>query len=197
VPSSFPHEAFFIVHDTEIARRIWTVGHSTHSFERLVELLRMHSIEALADVRKIPKSRRMPWFAGDELASSLPAEGIEYHHFSELGGFRRPRADSPNAGWEHESFRGYADHMESDEFARGIERLQALADRLRTAVMCAEAQWHRCHRRLLADALLARGWEVLHIGSNGRATAHELTPFAVRDGIHVTYPPPQGTLGFA
>lgn len=192
--NSFPHGARFIDGDIEIAGRIWTIGHSTHELGRLIELLGGQRIEAVADVRKVPRSRRMPHFSGDSLAVSLPEASVEYQHLPELGGFRRPRAGSPNAGWEHAGFRGYADHMESDEFRAGLERLESLGARRRTAVMCAEAQWHRCHRRLLADALLVRGWEVLHIGSDGRVQPHRLTPFAVVAGERVSYPAEQTQL---
>jgi uncharacterized protein (DUF488 family) len=151
----------------------------------------LHGVRQLADVRTVPRSRRMPHFSRESLSESLPAAEIAYEHFPELGGFRRPRPDSPNTGWRHDGFRGYADHMQSDEFAAGIERLESLAAATPTAVMCAEAQWQRCHRRILADALTVRGWRVLHIRSDGRTELHELTPFAVVDGERVTYPPEQ------
>jgi uncharacterized protein (DUF488 family) len=160
-----------------------------------VALLRGQDIELLADVRTVPKSRRMPWFWGDELARTLPEHGIGYEHFKDLGGFRRPRADSPNGGWRVEAFRGYADNMESASFRAALGRLiRCTDDGRRCAVMCAEAQWWRCHRRLLSDALLVRGFEVLHIGSDGRAQRHELTPFAVPDGTRLVYPPEQTAL---
>ena len=181
--------------DREIAGRIWTIGHSTHELGAFVERLHGAGIVLVADVRTVPKSRRMPWFRGDALAESLPATGIAYEHFRDLGGFRRPRPDSPNGGWRVEAFRGYADHMESPEFAAALARLEALARGRRTAVMCAEAQWRRCHRRLVSDALTARGWEVRHIGSSGREEIHSLTPFAVVDGDRLTYPPEQASLG--
>ena len=136
----------------------------------------------------------MPWFRGDALAESLPGEGIAYEHFADLGGFRRPRPDSPNGGWRVEAFRGYADNMESDSFRAALARLEERAAARPTALMCAEAQWTRCHRRLTSDALVARGWEVLHIGSGGRAERHELTPFAVLEGDRLTYPPEQTSL---
>jgi uncharacterized protein (DUF488 family) len=171
---------------------ILTIGHSTHELEYFVELLQRNRITRLVDVRTVPKSRRMPWFAGESLASLLPAAGIEYVHEKRLGGFRKPRPDSPNAAWENLSFRGYADHMESDDFRAAITRLESLAMSSRTTVMCAEAQWTRCHRRLISDALVVRGWSVLHVDSRGATKPHSLTPFAVvHDGDHLEYPPEQ------
>jgi uncharacterized protein (DUF488 family) len=174
---------------------ILTVGHSTHTFDRLVSLLEANGARQLIDVRKVPKSARMPWFRADALAGSLPHTGIAYAHEPRLGGFRRPRKDTRNGGWQVETFRGYADHMDSDEFRAGLENVEALARARRAAIMCAEAQWTRCHRRLIADALLVRGWTVLHIDSNGRTRPHTLTPFAVVvDGDRLEYPPQQGEL---
>ena len=181
--------------DREIAKRVWTIGHSTHALDEFVALLRAHGIDLLADVRTVPKSRRMPWFWGDELARSLPENGIAYEHFRDLGGFRRPRPDSPNGGWRVEAFRGYADNMESEAFRSALGRLIVEVESgKRVCVMCAEAQWHRCHRRLLSDALVVRGFEVCHIGSRGGLQRHELTPFAVARGDHLTYPPEQTAL---
>ena len=180
--------------DREIAERIWTVGHSTHELDAFIRLLRRHSIELLADVRTVPKSRRMPWFWGEELAQSLPGAGIGYRHFRDLGGFRRPRPDSPNGGWRVEAFRGYADNMASGSFQRALAALIEEARSRRTAIMCAEAQWHRCHRRLLSDALLVRGFEVCHIGSSGSVEPHRLTPFAQVEGDRLVYPPEQTAL---
>jgi uncharacterized protein (DUF488 family) len=178
--------------DREIA---WTIGHSTHELDEFVELLRRHGIELLADVRTVPKSRRMPWFWGEALAGSLPEAGIEYRHFKDLGGFRRPRPDSPNGGWRVEAFRGYADYMDSVAFRSALgELIRTTADGRQTAVMCAEADWHRCHRRLISDALLVRGFEVLHIGSDGRVQPHVLTPFAQAEGNRLVYPPEQTAL---
>ena len=116
-------------------------------------------------------------------------------HLGELGGFRRPRRDSPNGAWRNDSFRGYADYMQTDEFAAALAELERLAHERRSAIMCAEALWHRCHRRLVSDALTARGWRVTHIGADGRASDHELTPFAVVDDAgRITYPPEQASL---
>jgi uncharacterized protein (DUF488 family) len=151
-------------------------------------------VEALADVRRYPTSRRMPWFLQEALATALHAAGIDYVHLPELGGRRGPRSGSPNEGWKVRGFRGYADHMESAEFAAGIERLLEVARGRRTAVMCAEAAWWRCHRRLLSDALVARGWSVIHLDARGAGRHHELTEFAVVEGEWVRYPPAQAAL---
>lgn len=175
-------------------RTIYTIGHSTHQIDRFVELLWRHRIGAVADVRMHPGSKRLPQFNRDELDEALAAEAIRYEHLKELGGRRVPRPDTPNHGWENEAFQGYADHMESGEFESGLARLGTLADERSTAVMCAEALWWRCHRRLISDAVLVRGWHVHHIGADGRLTEHRLTPFAVRDGTRLTYPPAQESL---
>jgi uncharacterized protein (DUF488 family) len=174
---------------------IFTIGHSTHEPGAFLELLRGQRIELLADVRRYPGSRRMPWFNAGELARSLEAAGIRYEHFEELGGRRSPRPGSPNGGWRVGQFQGYADHMGSEEFREALARLEELAAGLRVAIMCAEAQWTSCHRRLTSDALVARGHEVLHIDSRGHAHAHQLTDFAVLDGERLTYPPLQAQLG--
>jgi uncharacterized protein (DUF488 family) len=159
---------------------VYTIGHSTHALTGLLELLGEHGVTRLADVRRAPRSRRTPQFNTDTLALELPAAGIDYVHLPELGGWRSPRTGSAeNAGWRNRSFRAYADHMGSDEFAAGLERLSELAAERPTAAMCAEAPWWRCHRRLIADALCARGSEVCHIGADGRLARHELTDFAV------------------
>jgi len=180
--------------DRGIAGAIFTIGHSTHTTELFIELLWRHHVGAIADVRIQPGSRRLPQFNRLELDEPLAAESIRYDHFKELGGRRVPRPDTPNSGWETEPFQGYADHMRTPEFASGLERLLALADERVTAVMCAEALWWRCHRRLLSDALVVRGRHVKHIGADGRLTEHRLTPFAVVDGERLTYPPTQQSL---
>jgi uncharacterized protein (DUF488 family) len=167
---------------------IYTVGHSTRPLDDFLALLKAHAIVQLADVRTVPKSRRHPHFAGDALAHSLPAAGVAYRHFPGLGGLRKPRRDSRNAAWRNDSFRGYADYMETDEFERALDALSAWSAP-RTAVMCAESVWWRCHRQLIADALVARGIEVRHIGSGTSAPVHTLTEFArVDEKRRVTYP---------
>jgi uncharacterized protein (DUF488 family) len=175
--------------------QIFTIGHSTHELAAFARLLRAHQVGQVADVRTHPGSRRLPWFNRAVLARELPAHGLRYVHVPQLGGRRRPSGDSPNGGWRVEGFRGYADHMASAEFTAGLKALQELATKRTTAVMCAEALWWRCHRRVLSDALTVHGWSVTHIGPDGRSTAHELTPFAVVDAGRLTYPPAQTSLG--
>jgi uncharacterized protein (DUF488 family) len=173
---------------------IHTVGHSTRERDELIALLRAHGVDAVADVRRFPGSKRLPHFNAEALAAALPVEGIAYEHYIELGGRRSRVPSSPNGGWEVAAFQGYADHMASEEFARGLERLEAWASERSVAVMCAEAPWWRCHRRLLADALLVRGHEVRHILDAREAAPHELTDFAqVQDG-RLIYPPRQLSL---
>jgi len=172
-------------------RRIFTVGHSTHPLDAFVGLLRAHEVELLADVRAYPRSRRHPQFNGDALAAELPSRGIAYRHYPALGGRRAPRPDSPNAGWENDAFRGYADHALTDVFAAALEDLAEHAAATPTAVMCAEGLWWHCHRRLIADRLAAAGWGVHHIAPDGALTEHELPAFAhPQPGGTVLYPPP-------
>jgi uncharacterized protein (DUF488 family) len=167
---------------------VFTIGHSTRSSEELLRLLKAHGVEQVVDVRSIPRSRRHPQFEKEALAAALDAEGVAYTHLKELGGFRRARPDSPNAGLRHPSFRGYADHMLTGEFAAGLERLLELASSRTTAVLCAEGDPMRCHRRLLSDSLVARGVRVRHITSARRAYEHTLTGEAEIDEGRVTYP---------
>jgi uncharacterized protein (DUF488 family) len=177
---------------------ILTVGHSTHSEQEFLSLLRGHGIEALADVRRFPSSRRLSHFNAAALERALGEAGVEYARLGDkLGGRRSAAADSPNAGWRVPGFRGYADHMATPEFARALEALDRLGNAKRTAFMCAEGPWWRCHRQLVADALLVRGWSVVHVMPNGRLDAHRLTPFAVVEGERLTYPPEQPTLADA
>jgi uncharacterized protein (DUF488 family) len=171
------------------AMNIWTVGHSTHSFDAFLALLAAHEIALLADIRTVPRSTRHPHFHTDALARSLPDHGIAYVHLPRLGGWRRAAPDSPNDGWRNESFRGYADYAMTDEFAAGLAQLRDLARARPTAMMCSEALWWRCHRRLVADQLVIGGDTVCHISSDGRASPHQLTPFAtVADDGRLTYP---------
>jgi uncharacterized protein (DUF488 family) len=167
---------------------IHTVGHSTHSAEAFIALLAAHGITQVADVRTIPASRRHPQFAKGALATALKDCGISYRHFPELGGLRRPRPDSLNTALRHPGFRGYADYMQTPEFLEGVAALEAFSRVGAAAVMCAEAVWWRCHRRLLADALLVRGVRVQHILSGAPAKLHELTGFGrVHEGT-IRYP---------
>ena len=148
-----------------------------------MSLLAAYKIEAVADVRRFPGSRRYPHFAGEAMAQTLPAEGVVYEWLPKLGGRRRPVPGSPNTGWRNESFRGYADHLASAEFAQGLAQLLALAARARTALMCAETLWWRCHRSLIADVLRCRGFEVIHILDATHSTVHPYTsPARVIDG---------------
>jgi uncharacterized protein (DUF488 family) len=168
---------------SEAQTKIWTVGHSTLKMEDFLELLSSNGISALADVRRFPASRRHPHFNQFELMESLVAHDIEYLHLPELGGRRRARPDSPNTVWRNPSFRGYSDYMETGDFRAGIERLLALARDKRTAVMCAEAMWWRCHRALIADYLKASGVIVIHISSAARNSIHPYTSAArISDG---------------
>lgn len=167
---------------------IFTVGHSTRAIDEFIGLLRERDVRRLADVRTVPKSRHNPQFHIDALPESLRRAGIDYTHLPELGGLRQPRRDSANTGWRNRSFRGYADYMQTAEFERGLERLIELAAPASIAVMCAEAVPWRCHRSLIADALVARGIPVEEIIGQGRAQTHKMTPFAHVDGARVTYP---------
>jgi uncharacterized protein (DUF488 family) len=167
---------------------IYTIGHSTRTADEFLALLRAHGVTGVADVRTVPRSRRHPHFSREALATYLAAQGIGYVHLSGLGGLRKPKRDSPNSGWRHEAFRGYADHMGTGEFADALEALLAFGAGRQVAVMCAEAKWWQCHRQLLADALAARGIEVRHIMWARDAARHELTPFARVTGSTVHYP---------
>jgi uncharacterized protein (DUF488 family) len=167
---------------------LYTIGHSTRSFEELVDLLRASGVEVLADVRTVPRSRRVPHFDRAALAERLPRHGIECRHLPALGGLRHPRRDSINTGWRNEAFRGYADHMATAEFQAALEGLIELSRDRDVAVMCAEAVPWRCHRSLIADAVVVRGQAVLHILGPGQTQPHALTPFAHVEGVRVTYP---------
>ena len=158
--------------------KIWTVGHSTRSGEDFSQILKSHGIEVLVDVRTFPGSRRYPQFNRDTLAGSLSGIGIKYKHEPRLGGRRTARPDSHNTVWRNAQFRGYADHMETEEFKNGVRELLELAATARTAVMCAEAVWWRCHRSLLADYLKAAGHEVIHIRDEKKTEEHPFTSAA-------------------
>jgi uncharacterized protein (DUF488 family) len=173
---------------------ILTVGHSTRDPGELEDLLGRHGVDVVLDVRAHPGSRRMPHFGREALERSLATVGIGYLHVPELGGRRRPVPGSPNTGWRNEAFRGYADHMASQEFARGLARAEAEAGDRRACLLCAEALWWRCHRRLVADALTLRGWRVLHLAGTEEPEPHALPSFAVVEGEPITYPPAQGSL---
>jgi uncharacterized protein (DUF488 family) len=159
--------------------RIWTIGHSTRGMDEFISLLKENQIKLLVDVRAFPGSKRYPQFNKDALAESLTAHGIRYEHFPELGGKRKSRPDSRNTAWRNASFRGYADYMETDQFQKGIERLLDVAAKAgRTAIMCAEAVWWRCHRSLISDHLKAHGMEVLHVLGANKVEPHPYTSAA-------------------
>ena len=170
---------------------ILTIGHSTRPIEEFIDLLRQHGVERLVDIRTIPRSRRNPQFNSDALAKSLEHEGIPYTHMKALGGLRHARPHSINAGWRNASFRGYADYMQTGDFENALHALLQLCAHQRCAAMCAEAVPWRCHRSLLADALVARGFAVEHILSGSRREVHTLTPFARVQNERVTYPQEQ------
>lgn len=171
------------------------MGHSTRTVEELAAALGAQGIERVADVRRFPASRRHPKFDQAPLADALEARGIAYRWFEDLGGRRRPAADSPNGGLRVEGFRGYADYMATAAFARAFDELVSWMRGGPTAILCAEMLWWRCHRRLLADLLTARGGTVRHIRDEGRAEVHALWDLAAVTPEGVIYPPPQGELG--
>ena len=155
---------------------LWTVGHSTRTIAELLALLAAHRVEVVADVRRHAGSRRLPQFGQEALAASLGEHGVGYVPIPALGGRRRPGGDSPNGGWRHPSFRGYADHMATEEFADGLFELLVIGSGLRTAIMCAEVLWWRCHRRLIADALVALGVHVVHVRDEADGETHVIGP---------------------
>jgi uncharacterized protein (DUF488 family) len=174
--------------------KIFTVGHSTRSAGDFLALVKSCGIELLVDIRTIPHSRRNPQFETAALRSQLEQNGIAYFHEPALGGLRHPRKDSPNGAWKNASFRGYADYMQTPLFAKAIEQLTHLAVQRPTVIMCAEAVPWRCHRSLVADALLLQGLQVVDILSENKSADHQLTPWArVQDGA-ITYPPAQPLL---
>ena len=169
---------------------LFTLGHSTRPIEVFLDLLAIHQVELIGDVRTIPKSRHNPQFGEDSLRASLEAAGLGYRHLAALGGLRHARKDSTNTGWRNLSFRGYADYMQTPAFAAGLSELEELARERCTAILCSEAVPWRCHRSLIADALVQRGWTVLDILSASPAKPHRVTPFLhVEDGV-LSYPEP-------
>ncbi len=164
---------------------VWTIGHSSRPLEAFLSLLGHYGVQAIADVRRFPGSKRQPSYGQDPLRAALERRGIDYRWLATLGGRRRPRADSPNTAWRNASFRGYADHMASAEFSQGMDELLVLASEQRTAIMCAEAVWWRCHRVLIADALCVAGIEARHILDDRQCVPHSLTSPAriVRGGL--------------
>jgi uncharacterized protein (DUF488 family) len=166
------------VDDIDRGHTVWTIGHGTRPVEDLVAELRAAGVERLVDVRTAPGSRRNPQYARESLAAKLARDGLAYEWRKDLGGFRRPGAASPHRAIRNESFRGYADYMDTAEFRSALEWLESTSGTVPTAIMCAESVWWRCHRRMIADALTVDGWLVVHLLPNGRAQAHALHPDA-------------------
>ena len=167
---------------------VLTIGHSTRSIEEFLRLLAAHGVDRVIDIRTVPRSRHNPQFSRNSLSRALRRAGIRYTHIPGLGGLRHPRRDSPNTGWRNAGFRGYADHMQTALFKRSLDRCIDLAKASRVVLMCAEAVPWRCHRSLVADALIVRGIAVNEITSGVRAKPHSLTPWAEVNGIQITYP---------
>ncbi len=164
-------------------KSIWTIGHSTHPLDVLVAMLQSFQIEMVADIRSLPGSRKFPQFNKEALQISLNENNIQYIHLKELGGRRKVNPDSKNTVWRHPAFRGYADYMETDAFKEGIRELQNVALKQRTAYMCSEAVWWRCHRSMVSDYLKVHGWKVMHIMGVGKGEEHPFTaPARIVDG---------------
>lgn len=170
---------------------IYTIGHSTRTIDEFIEMLKSFHIKRLVDIRTLPGSKRYPWFNSENLSVSLKDAGIDYIYMKDLGGLRKKSADSVNLGWHNLSFRNYADYMQTAEFKAGLAELLGLAIKEPTCIMCAEAVPWRCHRSLVADALLVRSIDVRHIMANDKANPAKLTPFAKVSGYDITYPTDQ------
>ena len=175
---------------------VFTVGHSTRTLDSFIDLLRERGVKRLVDIRTVPRSRHNPQFNKETLPQALASAGIKYTHMPDLGGLRRPRRHSANPGWRNASFRGFADYMQTEEFGSGMQKLMALAERQEIVLMCAEAVPWRCHRSLIADALLVRGVKVHHIMSGHACKEHSLTPWAKVKGKSITYPPDTLSMDF-
>lgn len=154
---------------------IWTVGHSTHSFEEFTSMLSYFNIELLADIRSFPGSKRYPHFDKEYLENALSLQSVEYMHFQQLGGRRKPILESKNIAWKHDAFRGYADYMETEDFKEAITQLETIGKEKRTAFMCSESLWWKCHRSLVADYFKSKEWKVIHIMGNGKEAEHPYT----------------------
>ena len=170
------------------APTLFTIGHSTRSLEEFLAILKAHGVCVLADVRTIPRSRHVPQFDAQTLGPDLAQCGMEYVLLPALGGLRKPSDSSTNLAWHNSRFRAYADYMQTPAFQQGLKQLMRIASAKSTAIMCAEAVPWRCHRSLIADALIAQGWQVLDLMSEHAAKPHKLTDFARVSGTHVTYP---------
>jgi len=160
-------------------RTLFTIGHSTRSWAEFIALLKAWKIEEVVDVRTVPRSKMFPWFSKGSMGKSLPKSAIRYFHLPQLGGLRRPSNASTNTGWQNDRFRAYADYMQSKEFEQGLNKLNRSRKQRRVCVMCSEAVWWRCHRRMIADAEVARGIPVKHVMSEKVARLHVLTEFAM------------------
>lgn len=171
-------------------KTIWTIGHSTRSMEELLAILHSFNIQLVADIRSYPGSKRYPHFNKEALEVILPKNNIEYIHLKNLGGRRKPNQLSTNTAWRNEAFRGYADYMETNDFKSGVDELQKLAKDKRTAYMCSEAVWWRCHRSLVSDYLKSQGWEVFHIMGEDKAEEHPYTSAANFANGKLTYKKP-------
>ena len=171
----------------EEGKSIWTIGHSTRTFEEFLELLKIDDIMQLIDVRRYPGSRKFPQFNTDNLKTSLTENGIEYVHIEALGGRRKVSQDSKNTVWNHPSFRGYADYMETDEFEDAFKTLETMASEKRCAIMCSEAVWWRCHRSMISDQLKTNGWKVIHIMGKNQHQEHPFTKPAKVENGQLTY----------
>ena len=174
---------------SEMGQTVYTIGHSTRTVEEFVSLLKENSIELLVDIRTMPKSRHNPQFAAESLENLLRLYSIKYRHIPSLGGLRRPSKESINTGWRNDSFRGFADYMQTKEFDEAINNLIEMSGITHLVIMCAEAVPWRCHRSLVSDALTVRGIEVVHIMGSGKNLIHKLTPFAKVESTRVSYPP--------
>ena len=179
---------------------IYTIGHSTHTLEEFVEMLKAYNITFLVDVRTVPRSRHNPQFNKENLPATLKPYNIKYLPMPDIGGLRHPKKDSVNMAWENSSFRGYADYMQTKEFTENLLKLVVMAKENCLAIMCAEALPWRCHRNLISDALVVRHVKVLHIISKDNTISHQLNEMAHVEGTKITYPlfskeTPQRTLG--
>lgn len=168
---------------------IWTIGHSTHSLDAFIAIIKSLQIESIADIRSFPGSRKFPHFNKEALEISLPANSISYFHLKELGGRRKVKPDSVNTNWRHPAFRGYADYMETTSFKEAIQNLELLAAEKKTAYMCSEALWWRCHRSMVSDWMKLHGWTVLHIMGAGKTTEHSYTSPARISDSELLYAP--------
>lgn len=174
---------------TNVSKTIWTIGHSTHSLDEFIAMLHSFNIEHIVDIRSLPGSRKFPHFNKEALEVSLPQNNIKYTHLKKLGGRRKVNPNSKNTSWRHASFRGYADYMETNSFTEGIKELTEIAQQQKTAYMCSEAVWWRCHRSMVSDYLKPQGWNVQHIMQIEKSNEHPYTqPARVEDG-KLTYQP--------